>query len=175
LGEAGNGGPKPKTASLFKSMTVESVTLEEALLLLSQPRTIGTDPADGVAITARNGRYGPYLQKEKETRSLEAEEQIFAITLDEALALLAQPKTSGAGRRTAPAALKDLGADPNSGQQIQLKEGRWGPYVTDGETNASLRTADTPDSITLERAVDLLAERRAKGPAKKRRKPKSGG
>jgi DNA topoisomerase-1 len=167
LGEAGEGKGKPKTASLFKSMSLETVTLEDALRLLTQPRVVGTDPESGEDITARNGRYGPYVKRGKETRNLEEEEQIFTLTLDEALALLAQPKQRR-GRSTAP--LVELGDDPNSGKPVVVKDGRWGPYVTDGETNASLRGSDSVDSIDLERAVELLAERRARGPAKKRRK-----
>jgi DNA topoisomerase-1 len=156
---------KPKTASLFATMSPETVTLEDALRLLSLPRVVGE--ADGEPVEARNGRYGPYIQKGKETRSLESEEQIFAITLDEALALLAAPKQRR-GRSAARAPLRDLGADPSSGRPVQVKEGRFGPYVTDGETNASLRGGDGAESLTLDRAVELLAERRAKGPGKKR-------
>jgi DNA topoisomerase I len=155
---------KPQTASLFSSMDLETVTLEDALQLLTQPRTVGVHPEDAGPITAQNGRYGPYIKWGSETRSLESEEQIFTIDLDGALALLAQPKK---GRRTV-APLRELGDDPNSGKSIVVKAGRYGPYVTDGETNASLRTADTIEEISLDRAVELLAERRAKGPAKKK-------
>ena len=119
---------------------------------------------------AANGRYGPYVKKGKETRSLESEEQLFTITLDEALALLAQPKARG--RRAAAPPLRELGADPVSGKPIVVKEGRFGPYVTDGETNASLRAGDTVDEITPERAAELLQLRREAGPAKKRPKKK---
>ena len=156
---------KPRTASLFKSMSLDTVTLEEALRLLPLPRVVGV-AADGEEVVARNGRYGPYVQKGKESRSLETEEQLFTITLEEALALLAQPKQRrgrGAGARRCA----ELGADPVSGKPIVVKEGRFGPYVTDGETNASLRSGDDPETITLDRAVELLAERRAKGPAKR--------
>jgi DNA topoisomerase I len=156
---------KPKTASLFASMSPETVTLEDALRLLSLPRVIGE--ADGEPIGARNGRYGPYIQKGKETRSLESEEEIFTITLDEALALLAAPKQRR-GRAAPRAASRDLGADPSSGRPVLVKEGRFGPYVTDGETNASLRAGDAVESLTLDRAVELLADRRARGPGKKR-------
>jgi DNA topoisomerase I len=156
---------KPKTASLFASMSPETVTLEDALRLLSLPRVIGE--ADGEPIEARNGRYGPYIQKGKETRSLEREEEIFTITLDEALALLAAPKQRR-GRAAPRAPLRDLGADPSSGRPVLVKEGRFGPYVTDGETNASLRAGDAVESLTLDRAVELLADRRARGPGKKR-------
>ena len=150
---------KPKTASLFSSMDLDTVTLEQALLLLTQPRTVGNHPDDEAPITAQNGRFGPYIKWGKETRSLESEDQIFTIDLDGAAALLAQPKR---GRRTV-APLRELGDDPNSGKPIVVKSGRYGPYVTDGETNASLRTADTIETISLDRAVELLAERRAKG------------
>jgi DNA topoisomerase I len=156
---------KPKTASLFASMSPETVTLDEALKLLSLPRIVGA--ADGEPIEVRNGRYGPYIQMGKETRSLESEEQIFTLTLDEALALLAAPKQRR-GRAAPAAPLRDLGADPSSERHVVVKEGRFGPYVTDGETNASLRAGDAVESLTLDRAVELLAERRAKGPGKKR-------
>ena len=155
---------KPKTASLFSSMDLDAVTLDEALKLLTQPRTVGEHPENDVPITAQNGRYGPYIKWGKETRSLESEDQIFEIDLDAAIALLAEPKK---GRRTV-APLREIGDDPNSGKSIVVKSGRYGPYVTDGETNASLRTADTIESISLDRATELLAERRAKGPAKKK-------
>jgi DNA topoisomerase-1 len=156
---------KPRTASLFASMSPETITLDEALPLLSLPRVVGQ--VDGEPVEARNGRYGPYIQRGKETRSLEREEQIFTIELDEALALLAAPKQRR-GRAAPRTPLRDLGADPSSGRPVQVKEGRFGPYVTDGETNASLRGGDAVDSLTLDRAVELLAERRAKGPGKKR-------
>jgi len=159
---------KPRTASLFKSMSLDSVSLDDAVRLLSLPRVVGADPADGVDVTAQNGRYGPYIQKGSETRSLESEEQLLAITLEEALAKLAQPKERR-GRGAAAPPLKDLGADPSTGKPIVVKEGRFGPYVTDGETNASLRKGDDPEQVTMERAIELLAERRAKGPAPKRR------
>jgi DNA topoisomerase-1 len=157
---------KPRTASLLSSMTPETVTLEDALRLLSLPRVVGTAP-DGEEVLARNGRYGPYIEKGKETRSLESEEQIFELGLDEALALLAAPKQRR-GRGTPRAPLRELGDDPSSGRPVIVKEGRFGPYVTDGETNASLRSGDGVESLTLERGVELLAERRAKGPAKRR-------
>jgi DNA topoisomerase-1 len=145
-------------------MSPETVTLEEALRLLSLPRIVGE--ADGEPIEVRNGRYGPYIQQGKETRSLESEEQIFTISLDEALALLAAPKQRR-GRAAPRAPLRDLGADPSSGRPVVVKEGRFGPYVTDGETNASLRAGDAVESLTLDRAVELLTERRAKGPGKR--------
>jgi DNA topoisomerase-1 len=161
---------KPKTASLFKSMALETLTLEDALRLLSLPRVIGAAP-DGEEVTAQNGRFGPYIQKGKETRSLEAEEQIFSITLEQALELLAQPKQRR--RRAAAEPLRELGPEPVTGKAITVRSGRFGPYVTDGETNASLRRGDDPESVTLERAVELLTERRAKGPAKPRRRTRS--
>ena len=160
---------KPKTASLFKTMSLETVTVEDALRLLTQPRTVGEHPEDGKPITAQNGRYGPYVKWGKESRSLEDEDQIFTVDLESAIALLAQPKKGRS--RTAAAPLKELGEDPNTEKPVVLRNGRFGPYVTDGETNASLRVADSIDTITLDRAVELLAERRAKGPAPKR-KPK---
>ena len=152
-------------------MSLETVTLEDALRLLTQPRTVGEHPEDGKPITAQNGRYGPYVKWGKESRSLEDEDQIFTVDLEAATALLAQPKK---GRtRTAAAPLKELGPDPNTEKPVVLRNGRFGPYVTDGETNASLRVADSIDTITLERAVELLAERRAKGPAPKRKRKKA--
>jgi DNA topoisomerase I len=157
---------KPRTASLFKSMSVETVSVEDALRLLTLPRTLGTAP-DGEEVVARNGRYGPFVQKEKETRSLESEEQLLTITLEEALAILAQPKQRRGQRAASAAPKREIGSDPASGKAIVLKEGRFGPYVTDGETNASLRRGDDPESVDLDRALELLAERRAKGPAKK--------
>jgi DNA topoisomerase-1 len=158
-------GAKPRTSSLFKSMSLDTITLEDAVKLLSLPRVVGTDPESGEEITAQNGRYGPYLKKGNDSRSLESEEQLLTITLDEALAIYAQPKQRGRGAATAP--LKELGKDPVSGQPVVVKSGRFGEYVTDGEYNATLRQADSVASITLERAAELLAERRAKGPAKK--------
>jgi DNA topoisomerase I len=163
---------KPRTASLFQSMSPETVTLEEATRLLSLPRVLGPDPADGVEVTAQNGRYGPYVKKDTESRSLESEEQLFTVSLDEALALLAKPKERR-GRGQAKPPLRELGADPVSGKPVVLKEGRFGPYVTDGETNASLRRGDDPETVTIERAAELLADRRSKGPAPKRKR--SGG
>jgi DNA topoisomerase-1 len=156
---------KPRTSSLFKSMALDTVTLEDALRLLELPRVVGV-AEDGEEVVARNGRYGPYVQKGKESRSLESEEQLLTISLEQALALLAQPRQRR-GQRAAAAPLKELGPDPVSGKPIVVKEGRFGPYVTDGETNASLRRGDDPETIAMERAVELLAERRAKGPAKK--------
>jgi len=157
---------KPRTASLFKTMSLETVGLDDALRLLQLPRVVGV-AEDGEEVVARNGRYGPYIQKEKESRSLESEEQLFTIGLPGALALLAQPRQRRGQRAAATKPLRELGTDPVGGKEIVLKEGRFGPYVTDGETNASLRKGDDPETVTLDRAVELLAERRAKGPAKR--------
>ncbi|MFF5018701.1 type I DNA topoisomerase [Streptomyces sp. NPDC001165] len=162
--KTGKNAVKPRTASLFKSMAPDTVTLEEALMLMSLPRIVGTD-ADGVEITAQNGRYGPYLKKGTDSRSLQSEDQIFAITLEEAQAIYAQPKQRG--RAAAKPPLKELGEDPVSGKPVVVKDGRFGPYVTDGETNATLRSGDSVETITPERGFELLAEKRAKGPAKK--------
>jgi len=156
---------KPPTASLFKSMALDAITFEEALQLLQLPRVIGVGQ-DGEEIVARNGRYGPYVQHGKESRSLETEEQLLTIGLEDAKAILAQPKERRGRQAAAP--LKEVGDDPVSGKPIVVKAGRFGPYVTDGETNASLRTGDDPEGIDLDRAVELLAERRAKGPARKK-------
>ncbi|MFI9119534.1 type I DNA topoisomerase [Streptomyces bikiniensis] len=162
--KTGKNAVKPRTASLFKSMSLDTVTLEDALKLMSLPRVVGTD-AEGVEITAQNGRYGPYLKKGTDSRSLTDEEQLFTITLDEALAIYAQPKQRG--RAAAKPPLKELGTDPVSEKPVVVKDGRFGPYVTDGETNATLRTGDSVETITPERGYELLAEKRAKGPAKK--------
>ncbi|MEU6165089.1 type I DNA topoisomerase [Streptomyces tanashiensis] len=162
--KTGKNAVKPRTASLFKSMALDTVTLEDALRLMSLPRTVGAD-AEGVEITAQNGRYGPYLKKGTDSRSLTDEEQLFTITLEEALAIYAQPKQRG--RAAAKPPLKELGTDPVSEKPVVVKDGRFGPYVTDGETNATLRTGDSVETITPERGYELLAEKRAKGPAKK--------
>jgi DNA topoisomerase I len=159
---------KPRTASLLKSMDLDSVTLDDALRLLTLPRTLGE--IDGEPVTVQNGRYGPYVKRGSESRSLESEDQMFTVTLDEATALLAQPKPRGRAARAAAAPpLRELGDDSATGKPIVLREGRFGPYVTDGETNASLRKGDTVESITPQRAVELLAERRAAAPAPKRK------
>nr|WP_067858312.1 type I DNA topoisomerase [Nocardia shimofusensis] len=158
--------PKPRTGSLFKSMDLSTVTLEDALKLLSLPRVVGVDPVSGEEITAQNGRYGPYLKKGTDSRSLASEDQIFSVTLDEALKIYAEPKRRG-GQSASTAPLRELGADPVSGKPMVIKDGRFGPYVTDGETNASLRKGDEVESITDERAAELLADRRARGPVKK--------
>jgi len=156
--------PKPRTASLFKSMSVDTIDLDTALKLLDLPRTVGIDPETEVPITAQNGRYGPYLKKGTDSRTLQSEQQIFDITLDEALAVYAQPKY---GARGASSALKEFEADPTSGKPIKLKDGRFGPYVTDGETNATIPRGEDAMEVTFERAVQLLADKRAKGPAKR--------
>ncbi len=168
LGEAPEGSKdKPRTSSLLATMTLDTVGLDDALRLLTLPRVIGTDPADDQEITAQNGRYGPYIKKGGDSRSLESEEELFTVSLDDALKLLAEPKRRG-GRGQAAPPLRELGDDPATGKPVVLKEGRFGPYVTDGETNASLRKGDTIEGITSERAAELLADRRAAGPAPKR-------
>ncbi len=159
-------GPKPRTGSLLRTMDLQTVTLEDALKLLSLPRVVGVDPASGEEITAQNGRYGPYLKRGTDSRSLPTEDQIFTITLDEALKIYAEPKRGGRQSASAPP-LRELGTDPASGKPMVIKDGRFGPYVTDGETNASLRKGDDVASITDERAAELLADRRARGPAKR--------
>ena len=163
---------KPATASLFKSMEPSSVTLEQALELLSLPREVGKDPADGEMITAQNGRYGPYLKKGSDSRSLASEEQIFSISLEEARRIYAEPKRRG--RSPAAAPLKLLGDNDVTGKPMSIKDGRFGPYVTDGETNASLQRGDTPETLTDERANELLSARRAReaedGPKKATKK-----
>ncbi len=165
---AKNQSTKPRTASLLKDMDLDSVTLEDALKLLTLPRTIGE--IDGEPVTVQNGRYGPYAKKGTDSRSLESDEQLFTLTLDQAKELFAQPKPRGRSARGAAAPpLREIGEDAASGKQIVLRDGRFGPYVTDGETNASLRKGDVPESITLQRAIELLAERRAAAPAPKRR------
>ncbi|MET7436837.1 type I DNA topoisomerase [Streptomyces sp. NPDC005496] len=162
--KTGKNAVKPRTASLFKTMSLDTVTLDDALKLMSLPRIVGKD-AEGVEITAQNGRYGPYLKKGTDSRSLTSEDQLFTITLDEALAIYAQPKQRG--RAAAKPPLKELGEDPVSQKPVVVKDGRFGPYVTDGETNATLRSGDSVEEITPERGYELLAEKRAKGPAKK--------
>ena len=155
-----------RTSSLFASMSIDTVTLDEALRLLTLPRVLGVG-ADGEEITAQNGRYGPYIKQGKESRSLESEDQLFTVTLDQALALLAQPKTRGRRSATPAAPLRELGDDPATGKPVVVREGRFGPYVTDGETNASLRKGDAVDEITIDRASELLADRRERAPLKK--------
>ncbi len=165
-------GEKPRTASLLKSMSPETVTLEEVLPLFTLPRTVGTDPGTGEEIVVANGRYGPFLKRGADTRSLESEEQLLTLTLDEALALLAQPKQRG--RRAAAEPLRRFDQnDPVSGKPLVVKNGRFGPYVTDGETNASLRAGDTVEELTFERAVELMQARRERGPAEPRGRRRS--
>ena len=156
--------PKPRTASLFTSMSVDTIDLDTALRLLDLPRTVGVDPETELPITAQNGRYGPYLKKGTDSRTLASEQQLFDITLEEALAVYAQPKY---GARGASSALKEFEADPTSGKAIKLKDGRFGPYVTDGETNATIPRGEDAMEVTFERAVQLLADKRAKGPVKR--------
>ncbi len=155
---------KPRTASLFKSMDLSTIDLDTALRLLDLPRTVGTDPETGAEIQAANGRYGPYLKKGTDTRSLPSEDDIFGIDLAGAVELFAQPKY---GNRRASSALKEFEADPVSGKPIKIKDGRFGAYVTDGETNATIPRGETVDEVDFARAVQLLADKRAKGPAKK--------
>jgi DNA topoisomerase-1 len=158
---------KPRTASLFSTMDVEQVTLDDALRMFTLPREIGLDPTEGEPITAQNGRYGPYLLKGKDSRTLPDEESIFSCTLEEALALFAQPKLRR-GRGQAAGPLKVVGVDPSTQKEVVVREGRFGIYITDGETNASLRGGDSVETISIERASDLLAERRAAGPSVKK-------
>jgi DNA topoisomerase-1 len=162
-------GSRPRTASLFKSMDPATITLDLALELLTLPRVLGVDPSDGHEIVATNGRYGPYLKKGTDSRSLETEEQLFTVDLDDALARFAQPKPRR-GRGTAAAPLREMGPDPESGAPMVVREGRFGPYVTDGTTNASLRKGDTIESMTAERAAELLADRRSAPPRPGRKK-----
>jgi DNA topoisomerase-1 len=158
--------PKPRTASLFKSMDPQTVDLETALKLLDLPRVVGQDPETGNDITAQNGRYGPYLKKGTDTRTLPGEDAIFDIDMPGALELFAQPKYGG--NRTASAALKEFDADPVSGKPIKMKDGRFGPYVTDGETNATIPKGEDVEAVDHARAVQLIADKRAKGPVKKK-------
>jgi DNA topoisomerase-1 len=154
---------KPRTASLLKSMTLDTVTLDDAMQLLSLPRTLGE--LDGEPVTVQNGRYGPYVKRGAESRSLATEEDMFTVTFEQAKELLAQPKARGRGRAAAAPPLRELGQDPATGQPMVVKDGRFGPYVTDGETNASLRKGDDVATLTVERAAELLADRRAAAPA----------
>ena len=165
LPEEAKKSAKPRTGSLFKSMSLDTITLDDAVKLLSLPRVVGEDPETGDEITAQNGRYGPYLKKGTDSRSLTSEDQLFTVTLEEALKIYSQPKQRG--RAAAAPPLKELGNDPVSGQPVVVKSGRFGEYVTDGEYNATLRKDDTVEDLTLERAAELLEERRARGPAKK--------
>lgn len=157
--------PKPRTASLFRSMSVDTLELDTALQLLSLPRVVGTDPESGEEITAQNGRFGPYLKKGTDSRSLESESQIFDVTLEQALEIYAQPKY---GARRASSALAEFDADPVSGKPIRIRDGRFGAYVTDSETNVTIPRGQKVEDITFEIAVQMLADKRAKGPAPKR-------
>ncbi len=168
VGEVSDPKDKPKTASLFSTMSPDAVTLEDALKLLSLPRVVGAHPDDGEPVLAQNGRYGPYLTWGKETRSLESEDLIFNVQLPAALALLAEPKQRG--RRAAAGPLKDLGEDPVTKRIVVVRSGRFGLYVTDGEVNATLRLGDTPETLTLDRACELLAERRNAEPSTRAKK-----
>ncbi|MDQ0649192.1 DNA topoisomerase-1 [Microbacterium natoriense] len=159
--------PKPRTGSLFRSMSVDTIDLETALQLLSLPRVVGKDPESGEEITAQNGRYGPYLKKGTDSRSLESESQIFDVTVEQALEIYAQPKY-GAGSRRASSALAEFEADPVSGKPIRIRDGRFGAYVTDGETNVTIPRGQQVTDITFEIAAQMLADKRAKGPAPKR-------
>src|SRR5579859_1973219 len=159
---------KPRTASLLKSMTLDTVTLDDALRLLSLPRTLGE--IDGEPVTVQNGRYGPYVKRGAESRSLATEEEMFTVTLEQAAELLAQPKARGRGRAAAAPPLREMGADPATGSPMVVKDGRFGPYVTDGETNASLRKGDEVATLTVERAAELLADRRAAAPSPRARR-----
>jgi DNA topoisomerase-1 len=163
-GEGGD-GDKPRTCSLLSTMKPDELTLEDALKLLSLPRDVGTDD-EGVMITATTGRYGPYIARGSDRRTLASDDLIFTVTVAEAVTLLAQPRTRA--RRAPQLPLRELGADPVSGKAITLREGRFGPYVSDGETHASLRRGDTVDGLTPERAQELLAERRERAPRSKR-------
>nr|WP_296764253.1 type I DNA topoisomerase [Rhodococcus sp. (in: high G+C Gram-positive bacteria)] len=160
-------GPKPRTGSLLKSMDLATITLEDALKLLSLPRVVGVDPESKDEITAQNGRYGPYLKKGTDSRSLTDEEQLFTVSLEDALKIYAEPKRRGRQGEAKPP-LRELGVDPISEAPMVIKDGRFGPYVTDGETNASLRKDDEVATITDDRASELLADRRARGPVKKK-------
>ena len=162
--KTGKNAVKPRTQSLLSTMSLDTVTLDDALKVFGLPRVVGVD-AEGVEITAQNGRYGPYLKKGTDSRSLENEEQMFTVTLEEALAIYATPKQRG--RAAAKPPLRELGVDPVSERPVVVKDGRFGAYVTDGETNATLRRDDVVEEITPERGYELLAEKRAKGPVKK--------
>jgi DNA topoisomerase I len=166
--ENGNKKIKPRTGSLLKAMTIADITLDDALKLLSLPRVVGVDPQSNEEITAQNGRYGPYLKKGTDSRSLTTEDQMFTVTLDEALKIYAEPKKRGRAAASSTPPLKEMGNDPVSGKPMVVKDGRFGPYVTDGEYNASLRKSDSVEALTDERAAELLAEKREKGPAPKK-------
>ena len=159
---------KPRTASLFQDMDPATVALEAVLPLLALPRSVGVDPTDNEEILALNGKFGPYIKKGTDSRSLESESQILTVTLEEALKIFAEPKRRR-GQGTPKGPLREMGEDPDSKKPIVVKDGRFGPYVTDGETNASLRKGDSVEELTMERALELLEDRRARGPAKKKK------
>ena len=167
---------KPKMSSLFKTMVLERITMDDAEALLQLPRHLGDDPADGVPIMANNGRYGPYVQKEKDYRNIDSEDQLLQITLDDALRIFSQPKVykRGGGNMAAKGPLREFGTDPVSERAVVAKDGKFGVYVTDGETNASLGKGDRLDAMGPQRAYELLAIRRdtiaANGGPKKRRR-----
>jgi DNA topoisomerase-1 len=166
--------PKPKTASLLTTMTLDTITLDDALKLLSLPRILGTNSA-GEDITIQNGRYGPYLKAGTDSRTLTSEDQLFSLSLDEALEIYSKPKERRRGVAKPP--LKELGKDPGSDREVIVKDGRFGMYVTDGETNATLRRGDTLEALTMDRALELLAGRRAweaeNGPSPKKSRKKA--
>jgi len=159
---------KPPTSSLFKSMDLETLTLDDALRLLTIPRVIGVEPGTGEEIVAQNGRFGPYLKKGTDSRSLTSEDELFSVTLEEALAVYAQPKQRRGAQAAPP--LRELGADPVSGAPVVIKDGRFGAYITDGEVNVTVPRGETVEAMTLERAAELLVDKRAKGPSKPKRK-----
>ncbi len=170
LGELVDGGPKPRTSSLFASMSPATLTFEQALELLRIPRVVGTDPASGEEIVAHNGKFGPYLKKGTDTRSLLTEDQI--LTVDRGRGPGPVRPAQDPGRRNAKGPLREMGADPDTGLPMVVKDGRFGPYVTDGTTNASLRRGDDVETLTVERAAELLAERRAAGPSTRKKAAK---
>ena len=151
--------PTPKTASLLSTMSLDTITMDDALKLLSLPRVLGTDSETGEEITVQNGRYGPYLKRGTDSRTLTSEDELFSINLEQAVDIYKQPKVRRRGVAKPP--LKELGADPETKRAIIIKDGRFGMYVTDGETNATLRRGDTVEAMTIERALELLAGRRA--------------
>jgi len=165
--ERGARAPKPRRASLPDGRTEDTVTLDEALRLLDLPRLVGAHPDDGEPIETNFGRFGPYVRHGSEFRSLESDEDVFTVSLERALQILAEPKRSRR-RQAQKTVLRELGAHPTSGAAIQLVQGRYGPYVTDGTTNASLARGADPGTITLEQAVTMIDERAAAGPAKRK-------
>ena len=174
-GDMVEGGEKPKMASLLPGMQPDSVTLEISLMLLSLPRTVGKNPENEADITIQNGRFGPYIKCGTESRTIPADESPFSVNLERAIELLKQPRTRGRASNQ-PKTLKDLGKHPRSGESVTIKSGRYGPYVTDGTTNASLPQGAEPEALTMEQAVELMDARVAKGPSKGRRraaKPKA--